>query len=70
MSESKTEKAVMQRRGFMLTLGLGGLAATAALIAGKPAQAAEVVLNKTETPAKKGYQATEHVKTYYRTTRI
>ena len=70
MNESKTEKAVMSRRGFMLTLGLGGLAATAALIAGKPVQAAEVVLDKAAAQPKKGYQASEHVKTYYRTTRI
>jgi hypothetical protein len=46
------------------------LAATAALVAGKPVEAAEIVSDKTEKPAKKGYQASEHVKTYYRTTRI
>jgi hypothetical protein len=70
MSVSKTETPVMQRRAFMLTLGLGGLAATAALVAGKPVQAAEVMQDQSEKPAKKGYQASEHVKTYYRTTRI
>ena len=70
MSVTKTKEPVMQRRAFMLTLGLGGLAATAALVAGKPAEAAEIVSDKTEKPAKKGYQASEHVKTYYRTTRI
>lgn len=59
-----------KRRNFLLTAGLGlGAAAAAvgvkALIAESPATAA------IDRQAKdKGYQATEHVRNYYRTARI
>ncbi|HZV97466.1 MAG TPA: formate dehydrogenase [Methylophilaceae bacterium] len=65
----KTETA-LQRRSFMLTLGLGSLAGAAALLAGKQVKAAEVVQAKAETPAKKGYHESEHIKRYYRSARI
>jgi hypothetical protein len=61
------KKARLSRRNFLLTLGAGG-AATAAAIATKSA-------TPTATPSKdkratRGYQASEHVNNYYRTTKV
>lgn len=58
-----------KRRNFLLALGLGGLGAATARVAGKraptePAQADAAV------PAPKGYHLTEHVNTYYRKARL
>jgi len=60
-----------RRRGFLLALGVGG-AGAAALAARK---LSGVAPNATATPegdAEKGagYQATDHVKRYYETTKI
>ena len=59
----------LKRRNFLLTAGLGlGAAATAvsvkALIVETPAAA-----TLDTKPKDKGYQATEHVRNYYRTAR-
>lgn len=63
------EKTLKPRRNFLVALGLGGIAAAAA-VAGNPVKAAEA-MQETAAPArKKGYQASEHVKRYYRSTRI
>jgi len=61
----------IRRRGFLLALGVGG-AGAAALAARK---LSGVAPNATATPegdAEKGagYQATDHVKRYYETTKI
>lgn len=60
-----------QRRQFLRAVGLGGVGAVAAL-AGvskvpveNPAAVAEV-----EPAAVNGYQASEHVQKYYRTTKV
>lgn len=63
------EKTLKPRRNFLMALGFGGLAAAAALVAGKSVKAAEAV-QETAEPKKKGYQHSEHVKRYYRSTRI
>lgn len=64
------EKANTKRRNFMLTLGLGGLAAAAALLVGKESRAAQPEEAALQAPVKKGYRVSEHVKRYYRSTRI
>lgn len=70
MKKLAADTTSLQRRDFMLTLGLGTMAGAAAMLSGKPADVAAAVAEIETKPAKKGYQASEHVKTYYRTTRI
>lgn len=64
------EKTLKPRRNFLMALGFGGLAAAAALVAGKSVKAAETVQETAVPEKKKGYQHSEHVKRYYRSTRI
>lgn len=54
------------RRNFMVTLGIGGAVAAAA-VATKPATVAKESEEKTKSG---GYQLTQHVRDYYRSTRI
>ena len=62
------KKAKLSRRNFLLTLGAGGAATAAAIVATKSAN------NSTTTSkdkrASRGYQASEHVNNYYRTTKV
>lgn len=62
------KKAKLSRRNFLLTLGAGGAATAAAIVATKNAN------NSTATSkdkrATRGYQASEHVNNYYRTTKV
>jgi hypothetical protein len=64
------KKTDAKRRNFMLTLGLGGIAAAAAVLTGKSSHAAEAVETATQPADKQGYRLTEHIKHYYRSTRI
>ena len=62
-----TVKSPASRRKFLATLGVGGAAAAVALTR----QAAEpVVKSEAVTPQGKGYQLTDHVRNYYRTTKV
>lgn len=62
----------LKRRGFLISLGLGGAGAAAGVIGGA------ALMEKQSAPGgeresdkqTKGYRLTEHVKNYYRTTRI
>ncbi len=56
----------LSRRNFLVTLGAGG-AATAAAIAAKTPGSESV---KKDKRASRGYQASEHVNNYYRTTKV
>jgi len=58
----------LSRRNFLLAVGAGG-AATAAAIVAKEAPQAPAVSGRGKR-ATRGYHATEHVNTYYRTTKI
>lgn len=74
MTHSKDKDAslsgTLKRRNFLLTagLGIGGAVAAAAgvtaVVKDEPAVPAAV------QPQNKGYQATEHVRNYYRTARV
>ena len=57
-----------KRRRFLLAFGAGAAgAASATALAGAPA----AIVDATEPkPASQGYQETEHVRSYYATTRI
>jgi shikimate 5-dehydrogenase len=57
----------LSRRNFLLTVGAGG-AATAAAIAVKNAPSSKTPDNNKR--ATRGYQASEHVNNYYRTTKV
>ena len=58
----------LSRRNFLLTAGAGGAAAAAALVAknSPPAQSG----SSKDKRATRGYQASEHVNNYYRTTKV
>ena len=62
------KKARLSRRNFLLSVGAGGAATAAAIVATKnPVSSAESSKGKR---AARGYQATEHVNNYYRTTKV
>lgn len=60
------KKAKLSRRNFLLTMGAGGAATAAAMVAKTPAPAT----TDKDKRATRGYQATEHVNNYYRTTKV
>jgi shikimate 5-dehydrogenase len=61
------KKAKLSRRNFLLTMGAGGAATAAAIVAkNAPAPAAT---NK-DKRATRGYHASEHINNYYRTTKV
>lgn len=58
----------LKRRDFLLTVGLGGAGAAAALVGGKA-----VPIQKSAEDQRapgSGYRLTEHIRNYYRTTRV
>ena len=59
----------LSRRNFLLTVGAGGAATAAAIVATKsaPVQSNQDSKDKRAT---RGYQASEHVTNYYRTTKV
>jgi hypothetical protein len=62
------KKAKLSRRNFLLAVGAGGAATAAAVVATKSAApSAEASKDKRATT---GYHASEHVKNYYRTTKV
>jgi len=60
------KKAKLSRRNFLLTMGAGGAAGAAAIVAknSTPAQPSK------DKRATRGYHTTEHVNNYYRTTKV
>ena len=58
----------LSRRNFLLTVGAGSAATAAAIVATKstPLQADK----NTDKRATRGYQASEHVNNYYRSTKV
>jgi shikimate 5-dehydrogenase len=57
------------RRKFLISIGAGG-AATAAAVVAAVAPEPEVAPTSRAKPAKSGYQVSEHINKYYRTTRV
>lgn len=58
----------LSRRNFILTVGAGGAATAAAVVASRTgAQKPETNPGKRST---RGYHASEHVNNYYRTTKV
>jgi shikimate 5-dehydrogenase len=59
----------LTRRNFLLTLGAGGAATAAAIVATKsPSSKPAPATN--DKRATRGYQSSEHVNNYYRTTKV
>jgi hypothetical protein len=65
MSKDRDRKSVEERRDFLKLATVGTVLGGAALVVGGTAQAAE-----TPETAGKGYQVSEHVKTYYKLARF
>jgi nitrous oxide reductase len=58
----------LSRRNFLLTVGAGGAATAAAIVAKTPAPAQPA--DDKDKRASRGYAATGHVNNYYRTTKV
>ena len=61
------KKARLSRRNFLLTVGAGGAATAAAIVAKNSSTAQSTSKDKRAT---RGYHATEHVNNYYRTAKV
>ncbi len=59
----------LKRRKFLLSAGVGGAGAVAAVAGGTALMEREVVA-PVAARTDSGYQATEHVRNYYRTARV
>ena len=57
----------LSRRNFLLTVGAGGAASAAAIVAKNSPTSRTPDKSKRAT---RGYHATEHVNNYYRTTKV
>jgi hypothetical protein len=58
----------LSRRNFLLTVGVGGAATAAAIVATKSTPAKPA--NSQDKRATRGYHASEHTSNYYRTTKV
>jgi hypothetical protein len=69
MAEQKQPKSTTRgRRGFLLTLGTGGVAAVGAAL--KPVTDAVPAAPAPAPAVGRGYRETDHVRDYYRTTKL
>ena len=57
----------LSRRNFLLAVGAGGAASAAAIVAKNSPPAQSTSKDKRAT---RGYQASEHINNYYRTTKV
>lgn len=62
-------KAKLSRRNFLLAVGAGGAASAAAIVA-KTVPQAQPVAAADGKRITKGYQASAHVRNYYRTAKV
>ncbi|HEX6692988.1 MAG TPA: twin-arginine translocation signal domain-containing protein [Burkholderiales bacterium] len=61
------KKAKLSRRNFLLTAGVAGAAGAAAVVTKNTLQPADAPKDKRAT---RGYQVSEHINNYYRTTKV
>ena len=66
MSQGQTK---LSRRNFLLAVGAGGAASAAAIVA-KTVPQAPPVANGNDKRKTRGYHATEHIRSYYKTTKV
>jgi len=62
------KKAVLSRRNFLLAVGAGGAATAAAIVAKTPQGVSQE--KSRDKRATRGYQVSEHINNYYRTTKV
>jgi len=62
------KRPVLSRRNFLMTVGAGGAAGAAAIVAKTAGSGAAP--DAKDKRATSGYQATAHVNNYYRTTKV
>jgi len=62
-------KAKLSRRNFLLAVGAGGAASAAAIVATTVPQSPPVATGS-DKKSTKGYHASEHIRNYYRTTKV
>ena len=62
------KKTVLSRRNFLVSVGAGGAATAAAIVAKKVPAPTEVA--STDKRATSGYKVSEHIENYYRTTKV
>ncbi len=63
----KNSQPRLSRRHFLIGLGVGGASATVARMSEEPRQATD---GSEKGEAGRGYRLTEHVRNYYRTTKV
>jgi hypothetical protein len=63
------KKAKLSRRNFLLTVGVSSAAAGAAAVVAK-GPATQTADNSKDKRATRGYQVSEHINNYYRTTKV
>ncbi len=64
------KKGRLSRRNFLLAMGVGSAAGAVAMVA-KPAPQAHAGAGEEQTKKKtRGYQASAHVRNYYRTAKV
>ena len=66
MSQGQTK---LSRRNFLFAVGAGGAASAAAIVAKTVPQALPAVTGDDKKKTR-GYHATEHIRNYYRTTKV
>ena len=66
MAETKSR---LSRRNFLLAVGAGSAGAAAAMLAKSVPQSKTKAQAEDETESK-GYRASEHIRNYYRTTKV
>ena len=64
----KTSRTKLTRRNFLLAMGAGGTAAAAAIVAKSGAPEAGAAAGTRR--GTRGYQVSEHIRNYYRTTKV
>jgi hypothetical protein len=66
MSQGQTK---LSRRNFLFAVGAGGAASAAAIVA-KTVPQAQPAATADDKKKTRGYQASEHIRNYYRTTKV
>jgi hypothetical protein len=66
MSQDKSD---MSRRGFLFAVATGGAASAAAIVATAVPQVPPAV-TRDDKKKTRGYHASEHIRNYYRTTKV
>ena len=66
MSQHQTK---LSRRNFLFAVGAGGAASAAAIVA-KTVPQAQPVMTGDDKKKTRGYHASEHIRNYYRTTKV